>query len=435
MMTDTSPAPSTARRLGSKIGWIGLGKLGLPCATVLNVLGGHKITAVDANPDVRHYLENRRVPYREEGLDPLLRRHTIECVDTIREVVAESHTVFIAVQTPHSPEFGGETEFEGTPEDFEYAFLEEAFRHTCLAAQHLQRETLVVIISTVLPGTFDRCLRPHLNQWVHVVYNPFFIAMGTVVADFTRPEFVLMGTDHDTIAAEALADIYDTVHDAPVRHVSIPSAELTKVAYNTFLTMKIVFANNVAEIAEVTGADADEVTDSLAMATDRLLSPRYMRAGMGDGGGCHPRDNIALSRLAEDHRLSFNLAGQMIAARELQSRKLAALVEHWSKISHLSVIIFGKAYKPETALQAGSPAFLLLNQLRGRLALGKLAIFDPFVDENDMLDGTWTPAVYVIATNHEAFHEWKYPYGSVVIDPWGDTTVPEGVVLVRPGRR
>src|SRR5262245_13588029 len=383
-MTATSPAPSTARHVSSRIGWIGLGKLGLPCATVLNVIGSHRVTGTDVNPNVRLYLENREVPYREEGLDPLLRRHTIEWVDTISEVVNESDVVFIAVQTPHSPEFGGDTEFERTPEDFEYAYLVRAFAEVCGAVERRAcGEVLIVIISTVLPGTFNRHLRTYLNQWVRVVYNPFFIAMGTVVADFTHPEFVLMGTDHDTIAAGALSEIYATIHNAPVRHVSIPSAELTKVAYNTFLTMKIVFANNVAEIAEATGAHADEVTDSLALATDRLLSPRYMRAGMGDGGGCHPRDNIALSRLAKAHRLSFNLAGQMILAREMQSRKLAATVTHWSELTRLPVIIFGKSYKPETNLVDGSPAILLRNQLRDRVA--SLAIYDPHVEEDDLL--------------------------------------------------
>jgi UDPglucose 6-dehydrogenase len=226
---------------------------------------------------------------------------------------------------------------------------------------------------------------------------------------------------------------YESVTDAPRAIMSIESAELAKVAYNVFVGMKIAFANFLGEFAEATGADVDGVTDALALATNRIVSPAYMRAGMGDGGGCHPRDLIALSWASERYGLSYDLPRRIMEAREAQSRRLALLVSKTAREAQLPVVILGKAYKPGTNLTVGSPAVLLANLLAEDRALRVTAV-DPHLDENwESLIGA-APAVFVVATDHAQFHEARYPKGSVVIDPWGRTNVPPGVVLVAPGR-
>jgi UDPglucose 6-dehydrogenase len=143
---------------------------------------------------------------------------------------------------------------------------------------------------------------------------------------------------------------------------TIRTAELTKVAYNTFIGLKIAFANTMMELCEKTGADVDDLVDALCLGTKRILSPAYMRGGMGDGGGCHPRDNIALSWLAREHSLSYDLFEALMLCREQQTAWLATHVhEEWLKGREVEIL--GKAYKPGTALTVGSPALLLANIL------------------------------------------------------------------------
>jgi UDPglucose 6-dehydrogenase len=344
------------------IGFVGLGKLGLPVALCL-ADHGHEVTGYDTSTKVVRSILARNIPYREEGAQDLLDRTTLKLAEP-REIVATSDLVFVAVQTPHSPEFEGVTPLPDERQDFDYTALRSAVEALAVEAAFQQKPTTIVVISTVLPGTMRREVKPLLNRWTSLVYNPFFIAMGTTVNDFLHPEFVLVGADqHDP---QDLISLYSSLHGRPVYVTDITTAELTKVAYNTFIGMKIVFANAVMELSHRVGANADHVTDALALATDRIISPRYMRGGMGDGGGCHPRDNIALSWLARELGLSHDIFTDLMAAREHQTGWLADLIQQEQEAAGLPVVLLGKAYKPETNLTVGSPALLLAQLLADR---------------------------------------------------------------------
>lgn len=415
----------------TKVGWIGLGKLGLTCAAVLADCG-NEVHGYDPSPWAAGVLEGTLPLPHEEGLAEILaRRPPLHLAPSPAEVVAASSVVFVAVQTPHAPEYGGETPAPVERRDFEYGFLVGAVRDVCQAAADLHKSITVVIVSTVLPGTCDRLVRPLLNEYTTLVYNPFFIAMGTTVRDFMQPEFVLLGADRPS-DVWAVEDVYRSVHSAYRRVMSIPSAELTKVSYNTFISMKIVWANALMEVAEKTGADCDEIVDALELATDRVVSARYMRGGMGDGGHCHPRDLIAMSWLAERVELSYDLLGQMATAREDQSAWLAQVVGRWCDQTRLDPLILGKAYKPESPLTGGSPALLLAYQLgaAGRTVYG----FDPYVDGSGS-DPLHRPRVFVIGTKHPEFATYRWPVGSVVVDPWGYIPDQLGVIVHRLGRK
>ena len=165
-------------------------------------------------------------------------------------------------------------------------------------------ERVVIIIPTVLPGTIRRDIKPLLNQYVKLCYNPFFIAMGTTIKDFTNPEFVLFGMDDESAYNKAV-ELYATLHNRPVYKCTIEEAEMIKVTYNTFITMKICLANTVMEMShKLENVNCDNVMNGLFLADQRLISTKYLSGGMGDGGGCHPRDNIALSWLAREIDLS-----------------------------------------------------------------------------------------------------------------------------------
>lgn len=361
-----------------KIGFIGLGKLGLPIAQTLVKLG-HDVFGYDVAP----------VDFPVEP--------------SIESVLEKSEIVFVAVQTPHAPEHEGVTRIRSTA-DFDYSYLVGVLDQINAKAQ---KPVIVSIISTVSPGTFASIIRID-NPNVAYCYNPFFIAMGTVVEDFLNPEFVLIGGSSDK-----LKDLYRSIHGKPILEMSIASAEIVKMAYNTFIGMKIVFANNLMELCDVFGGNVNDVTGAIKKATDRIVSPRYLDAGMGDGGGCHPRDNIVLSHLAKRHYLSIDISGFMMKAREAQ----AEWIVDKCLIYGMPVCVLGLEFKPETDITTGSPAVLCLNILKEKGA--------------DLVSGGI--AVYLIGCKHERFKDREFPVGSVVIDPHRYIPDQWGVKVIRLG--
>lgn len=425
-----------------RIGWIGLGKLGLTCATTLSVHAGVEVIGYDPDPRVGKILAGDIPPLNnEQGLVDLLTRHRITQADDIRGVVAGvtglrgdpdggTGLIFLSVQTPHGPQYGGENPMPNSRADFDYSYLVAACRAASDAADDLGVDITLVIISTCLPGTIRRLVLPVLSERVRVIYNPFFIAMGTTVQDFLHPEFLLLGTDgHRPADVNPLLQLYGRMHPAGQRNywvhlMSIESAELTKVAYNTFISLKIVFANTLMEICDgIAGADVDEVTQALQTGTDRIVSGRYLTAGMGDGGACHPRDNIAMSYLARNMGLRVDPFEFVTRAREQQSEYLAMLIDfHHSLHPQLPIMLLGKSYKPESDLVYGSPALLLASQLeRFGLAYGH---WDHHVDDGGLPPAMtllgMQPAIWVICTKHPEYAEADMPFppGSVILDPF-----------------
>lgn len=408
-----------------KVGWIGLGKLGLPCALVL-ADRGHQVFGYDINPNACN-LET--LEFVEPGVPELLHRNRgVNFIqkDTLAEVVRECEIVFVAVQTPHAPQYGGQVPVPEQTRDFEYAFLVQAVRDIVANARH---DLTMVIISTVLPGTTQRRIQPLLTPNIKLIYSPLFIAMGTVVNDFVNPEFMLIGTNGDQESVDNIRKVYDPVHDAPRYVTTVPNAEMIKVIYNTFISMKLVWVNHVAQLCEATGTDVDAITGALALGHDRIISTTYLSAGMGDGGACHPRDLIALADL-ENRAGTPNFFHHLATMRDVQTKTLAQTVADWKQqCPYLPVAVLGKSYKAEVALTQGSPALLLAHYLR---ELGvEFTHRDPFFN-------SWIPvsepAIYVIATAHESLLNQTYPKGSIVIDPWGGVKSTDGVTLVRIGR-
>lgn len=418
-----------------RVGWLGLGKIGLPIALCLAKHGGHEVTGYDVREWPWHVLNGEAVPPQEEALAGLLDPGAIRRAGSVAQLVEHSDIIFVAVQTPHSPRYGGENPMPPEPRDFEYAYLIQACRDVCTTARIQRKPVTLAVVSTVLPGTVSRHIRPLLNSWTRLIYTPQFIAMGTTISDFLNPEFVICGVD-DPIDAETLRRVLEPVHGADLLYVTgIENAEAIKVFYNCFISMKIVFANMVMEVCHKTGADCDEVTGALALATDRLISSRYMRGGMGDGGACHPRDLIALSWLAQRLDLSYDLLGQMARAREKQTAWLASLIREYREQTGLGVTILGKSYKPGSDLTDGSPALLLAHYLQD---LRNLEQYDPHTPGAEKLENycrRMVPRVYVIAAAHDEFAVMDYPKHSVVIDPFAIVPDLPQVTVVRVGRK
>lgn len=266
-----------------KIGWIGLGKLGLVCA-LASENKGNEVVGYDPSPQVDEILRTRKLPYREAGAQELLEKTNIKNV-SVEEVVAFSDLVFIAVQTPHQELYEGKTRVPDTRVDFDYTYLIQACKQVNAAAEKLGKTTHLVIISTVMPGTVDREIRPLLGPRIKLGYSPLFIAMGTCRSDYENPEFILFGIDDEETYELALR-FFSTIHNKRVFKTTIKNAEMIKVSYNTAITAKIELANTIMEVCHKIGADCDVVMDALCLGTDRIISPKYMRGGMGDSGGC-----------------------------------------------------------------------------------------------------------------------------------------------------
>jgi len=406
------------------IGFLGLGKLGLPVALSVEEKG-HQIAGFDISQSVLDMIESRELSYMEVGAQPLLEKTQLEILN-VPELVSFSDIIFVPIQTPHDLAYEGITRIPESRVDFNYEWLKGGIQTLADEIESQGEEKIVIIISTVLPGTIEREIKPLLNDKIKLCYNPFFIAMGTTIPDFTNPEFVLFGVD-DEEAAKVAEGFYRTIHDRPFFKTSMKSAELIKVAYNTYIGMKIVFANTMMEICYHTGADVDDVSDAMGLATDRLMSTKYLYGGMGDGGGCHPRDNIAMSWLSRKLGLSHDFFDNLMMARENQTEWLADFMVNENP-KDLPFVILGKTFKPETNILTGSPAILLKNILEEK---GLTPIqYDPYIDE---VMPEFEPSVFLIGTKHPQFMDIKFPKGSIVIDPWRYIPNQKGIKVIKIG--
>lgn len=398
-----------------KIGFIGTGKLGLPVALVY-ASRGHQLICYDplytaeTNP-LEHLVEEERDPEQKGSLREWLADKTFSFSFTsLERVVQDSDLVFVAVQTPHNPKYEGASRIPDERVDFDYSYLRRAMTDVSAACT---KPTPVIIISTVLPGTIRREILPLISSHVKLCYNPYFIAMGTVASDSLYPEFILFG-QHDETTANLAIEFYKTICDAPVFSTSIENAEMIKVSYNTFITTKTVLGNAIMDLcSRLPGTDCDEVLRGLTLGTRRIISPSYLRGGMGDGGGCHPRDNIALSWLSRSVGLRYDFYDTIMKTREAQCETIVDTIETLHKQHpEKSIWLFGKSFKPNTAIATGSSAVLLGTILSERGI--PYRFYDPHTGNTD---GPSEACIACITCAHNIFKSYRLATGSILIDP------------------
>jgi len=397
------------------IGFIGVGKLGMPCAEAV-AQKGHDVSAYDI--------------VKRSSKD-------VTMFPSIEGAVNGRDIVFIAVPTPHDPLYDGNAPTAHLyPKDFGYDTVIACIKE---ANKHMNENQLLVLISTVLPGTVRREFVQHVTN-TRFVYNPYLIAMGSVAWDMVNPEMVMIGTEDgsETGDAKELVDFYKTVMENDPRYEigTWDECECIKVFYNTFISAKIGLVNMIQDVAEKQGnINVDVVTDALAKSTMRIMGPQYMTAGMGDGGGCHPRDNIALRHMAKELNLGYDLFDAVMSAREVQADNLAKRLEWYANSRQLPIVIHGKAYKPGVPYLEGSYSMLIAHYLRSRGH--DVTYVDPLTGDDNQPEG---PCVILLA--HSASTTYKYmqeegddtdklyceiPQGSVVVDPWRKFIGEDGI--------
>jgi UDPglucose 6-dehydrogenase len=386
------------------VGFIGIGKLGMPCAETM--AQKYSVTGYDIYPK---------------------QSDKIKISDNLRGAVVGQDIVFVAVQTPHDPDYDGSQPITHLPnKDFDYTTVKEVLTQIDAWASP---EQMVVLISTVLPGTVRRELRPCITN-ARFIYNPYLIAMGSVEWDMVNPEMVIIGTEdgNETTDARELIDFYQPLMENNPRYVvgTWDEAESIKIFYNTFISTKVGLVNMIQDVAMKNGnINVDVVTDALAKSTTRIMSPKYMKAGMGDAGPCHPRDNIALRWLAENLQLGYDIFDTVMHAREMQARNLAKFLKRIQVEKNLPIFIMGKAYKPDVDYCDGSYSLLIGHYLDELQA--KFYYVDPLTGDKPPFDDV--PVIALLAHNRSVTYGYTGEQaaqelyctisdGSVIVDPW-----------------
>ncbi len=332
----------------ARIAIFGAGYVGLVTGACFADLG-HEVVLRDVVAERIERLEGGEVPIYEPGLDDVLARNRerISYTLDVREAVDGAEFLYVAVGTP--PTYAGDADLSAV--------------WTVIDELPDDARATVVMKSTVPVGTGEK-VRAALDarglEAVGYVSNPEFTAEGTAVRDFMEPDRVVIGAfdDADGDAVEALhAGI-----DAPVVRADVNSAEMIKLAANAFLVTRISFINEIANVCELVGADVQHVAKGIGL--DHRLGPHFLRAGIGWGGSCFPKDSLALKQLAANSGYHFHLMNAVIEVNELQKRRvLHKLQRHLGKLRGKRIALLGLAFKPNTDDMREAPSLVLASRL------------------------------------------------------------------------
>ena len=397
---------------------VGLGKLGASMAGAI-AAKGYDVVGVDINQRNVDLINEGKSPVVETDLDGIIAaevaRGRLKATLSHDEAIAATQACFVIVPTP--------SDADGA---FSLQYAKHAFREIGRSLRQKDGYYLIVMTSTVLPGACRHGLIPIIEEAsgkkagtdFGFCYSPEFIALGSVVRDFLNPDFTLVG-ELDERSGDILADIYDGVMDRhpACRRMALENAELAKVALNSYVTMKITFANTLAEICQATpGGDVDDVTGAIGF--DTRIGKKYLKGGIGYGGPCFPRDNRAFAFTAAQAGVQAELA---TTTDTLNNRWLE---HHVARVAaHTpaggTVSILGLAYKPGTPVIEDSQPIMLAEQLRE--AGFRVLTFDPLAGDNartvfrnqvlvqDSIESCLEDADLVIVTNPDPIYKQLQP--------------------------
>jgi len=361
-----------------EISIIGLGRLGL-CSAACFASKGHKVIGVDIDKNKVDLINNGQNPVQETGLSELVKKcgENFRATSDYREAILNSQVTFIVVATP--------SEADGS---FSNGQLEEALKQIGGVLKEKDEYHLVVITSTVMPGTTE-----HVGKFIleegsgkkcgrdfGLAYNPEFIALGSVIHDFLNPDFILIG-EMNKRDGDTLEKIYRNVCDnsPEFARMNTVNAEIAKISLNCYITTKITYANSLAAICErVPRANAQIITSSIGL--DSRIGGKYLKPGLGYGGPCFPRDNVAFAAFARKVGEKAKLAEMVDEVNQDQIRRIEGIVKglihNLNKTKDEIIVgILGLSYKPNTPIIEDSQAIdiveLLINEGY------KITVYDP----------------------------------------------------------
>jgi len=339
---------------------VGLGKLGL-CTAAYFASKEHKVIGVEKNEYLVSELRQKRCPIKETGLVELLAqaRDNFELTTNLADAVLHSDVTLIIVPTPSKPDG-----------KFSNEYVEAVLRGMGPMLASKDNFHVVDVVSTVMPGSSEGVFKPLLEQLsgklcgkgFGLVYNPEFIALGSIIRDFSKPDMVLIGAS-DEKSAGIVKELYvSSCENKPhISTMSLLNAEITKLSLNCFVTTKISFANELANICErIPGADVDEITE--AIGTDSRIGSKYLQAGLGFGGTCFPRDNLAFQAFTKELGYEPKLSKATVAINDAMVDRLFEVIE--AKVTERKhIALLGLSYKPNTHITEESQSIMLAEKL------------------------------------------------------------------------
>ena len=338
------------------IGVIGAGWVGLVTAACFAELG-HEVHCRDIVPEKVEALRRGDVPIFEPGLADLVERNRerLHFTTDMGEVMSGAELLFCCVDTP--PTYSG---------DADLSRIESVVRELGESHDHA-----IVMKSTVPVGTGRSiCRRGEIGY----VANPEFLQEGSAVHDFMHPDRVVVGSwdDSDEFGDRVVA-LYEAL-EAPIVRTDVASAEMIKLASNAFLATKISFINEIANVSEELGADVTEVARGMGL--DERIGTQFLRAGIGYGGSCFPKDVSALKQLAGNSGYHFQLLTAVIEVNELQKRRtIGKLQKHLGSLVGKEIALLGVAFKPNTDDVREATSLVLAARLQSEGA--HVRVYDP----------------------------------------------------------
>jgi UDPglucose 6-dehydrogenase len=408
-----------------KLAVVGLGKLGAPMAAIYSSLG-FDVVGLDLS---RKTVESVNIGYdhiSEPGYEELLKEHPfpaylLEAGRFHNNLLSDVDAYFIVVPTPSGPDG-----------KFVNDYVLDAIRWLGSPMKRNDKEFDVVICSTVMPGSCGGPIRKAIFEYSNkivgvecgLVYSPEFIALGTVVKDMLNPDFVLLGSSH-SLASARVAEIYKEVTDAPVKHLGLKEAELAKIAINSYITMKISFANSISILAD-SHPDIDTYRVCEAIGMDSRIGSKYIKPGGSYGGPCFPRDTVAFSSLFG------NVGAELVDAtkwiNDYQIDRAAGFVHAYLKLNKdpimSDVTLLGMSYKPGTHIAEESFG----TKLKERLVDDGLEV----LTETDGTRVSRYAKVVVICTPDEAYANVEAHDHQIIIDFWD--LLNDGKNIVKVGK-
>ena len=377
-----------------RIAVFGAGYVGLVTGTCFAELG-HDVVVRDVVESKIEALRAGHVPIHEPGLEGLLERNgeRLSFTTDVAEAVDGAEVVYIAVGTP--PTHSGDADLSAV-----WTVVDEL--------PQVDRRIVVAMKSTVPVGT-GRAVRHRLDdrglENVGYASNPEFTAEGTAVHDFLEPDRIVIGA-FDPADGDVIESLHEGI-DAPIVRCDVPSAEMVKLAANAALVTRISFINEIANVCEATGADVTTVAQGIGL--DRRIGPSFLRAGIGFGGSCFPKDSLALKQLAANSGYNFQLLNAVIEVNELQKRRVIGKLER--RIGPLRgkrIALLGLAFKPGTDDMREAPSLVLAGRLLSEGA--EVTAWDPIADGRAHLHG-----VEIASSALDAFDDAD---AAVVVTEW-----------------
>ena len=377
----------------SKIGIFGGGYVGLVTGAGFAALG-HEVTIREVVAERVDDLRAGRLPIYEPGLAELFEenRDRLAFTTVAEDAVEGADAIFVCVGTPAT--YSGDADLSAV-----WTVLDDL--------KGAAADTVLVMKSTVPVGTGERVRAALESRGLELSYvsNPEFLAEGSAIRDFMSPDRIVIGAED-----QAAGDVVEALHenlDAPIVRMDTASAEMVKLAANAFLATRISFINEIANVCELVGADVEEVARGVGL--DHRLGPHFLRAGIGFGGSCFPKDVSFLKLLAGNSGYHFQLVNAVIEVNELQKRRVVSkLQKHLGALGGKRIALLGLAFKPNTDDMREAPSIVLASRLLAEGA--EVRGWDPVARPGKLLQG-----VTIAETIHDAVRDAD---AAVIVTEW-----------------